>query len=98
MGMLSSVIRYHWWPKQVRRQRQHGENQVFVVAGVPCTAKKDEMAKQVSKMTNNKPETDAVLTVREHGQLIELRGVAKRDVHDSFMRIPELVYDNPFGE
>lgn len=106
MGMLSSVIRHHWWNKQTNILSQHGKRSVgeadqsklFVVAVMPCTAKKDEIARPQLKMANGKPETDAVLTVREFGRLIELRGIAKRDDHDSFMRIPELVYDNPFGE
>lgn len=106
MGMLSSVIRHHWWPKQVNILGQHGkktvgevdQSKLFVVAVMPCTAKKDEMAREQFRMLNGKPETDAVLTVREFGRLIELRGVAKRNDFNSFMRIPELVYDNPFGE
>jgi NADP-reducing hydrogenase subunit HndD len=110
MGMLSSVLRHHWWPKQTNILSQHGgkklnstpmddlQSKLFVVAVMPCTAKKDEMAREQFRMPNGRPETDAVLTVREMGRLIELRGVAKRDDYESFMRIPELVYDNPFGE
>lgn len=108
MGMLSSVIRHHWWPKQISILSQHGQgvdegNQVdqsklFVVAVMPCTAKKDEIARDQFRMRNGKPETDAVLTVRELGQLIELRGVAKRNYYKSFASVPQLVYDNPFGE
>ena len=106
MGMLSSVIRHHWWPKQVNILGQHGKKSVgqvdqsklFVVAVMPCTAKKDEMAREQLLLPNGRPETDAVVTVREFGRLIELRGVAKRNDYNSFMRIPELVYDNPFGE
>jgi len=106
MGMLSSVLRNFWWPRQISILGQHGkmavgeadQSKLFVVAVMPCTAKKDEMARPQLRMENGKPETDAVLTVRELARLIELRGVAKRDDYESFMRVPELVYDNPFGE
>lgn len=106
MSMLSSVIRHHWWPKQVSILNQHGKRSVgeadqsklFVVAVMPCTAKKDEILRPQLSMPDGKPETDAVLTVREFGRLMELRGVAKREDSHSFLRIPELVYDNPFGE
>lgn len=50
MGMLSSVIRHHWWPKQVSILGQHGaqklhheksmdemQSKLFVVAVMPCT-------------------------------------------------------------
>jgi len=106
MGMMSSVVRHHWWPKQVSILRQHGkqtvgdvdQSKLFVVAVMPCTAKKDEMARSQLQMAKGGPETNAVLTVREFGRLMELCGVAKRDDYDSFMRLPELVYDNPLGE
>jgi NADH-quinone oxidoreductase subunit G len=103
MGMLSSVIRHHWWPKQTSILSQHGkkpvendgkvdQSKLVVVAVMPCTAKKDEIAREQFRMTNGRQETDAVLTVRELGRLIELRGVAKRDDYETFQRIPELVY------
>jgi iron only hydrogenase large subunit-like protein len=114
--MLSSVIRHHWWPKQVSILGQHGkkgvkgfassnvlsaevdQSKLYVVAVMPCTAKKDEIARKQFQMANGQYETDAVLTVRELARVIELRGVAKRDDYVSFLHIPELVYDNPFGE
>lgn len=108
MGMLSGVIRHHWWPQQSNILSQHGQktgqgstvdqSKLFLVAVMPCTAKKDEIARKQFRMANGHQETDAVLTVREFGRLIELRGVARRDDLKSFTRIPELVYDNPFGE
>ena len=108
MGMLSSVIRERWWPKQVKMQEklmhaqsnfnQIDQSNLFVVAVMPCTAKKDEMSRQQLLMPNGKPVTDAVLTVREMARLMELRGVAKKDNFRSFADIPELAFDNPFGE
>lgn len=108
MGMMSSIIRHHWWPRQVSILSQHGKNvapaeevdqsNLFVVAVMPCTAKKDEMARPQFKMANGKPETDAVLTVRELARLLELRRVAILSDYQTFNNIPELVYDNPFGE
>jgi flavodoxin len=106
MGMLSSLIRHHWWPNQYERAIRSGfssssevdQSKLFVVAVMPCTAKKDEIARQQFQMASGQYETDAVLTVRELARLIELRGVAKRDDYESFKRIPKLFYDNPFGE
>lgn len=121
MAMLSSVIRHHWWPRQTSILGQHGRSKsgtgslnmddknhqanLFVVAVMPCTAKKDEMAReqfrfQQQESSNAPPiqETNAVLTVREFARLMELRGVAQRSNYESFLRLPELVYDNPFGE
>jgi iron only hydrogenase large subunit-like protein len=103
MGMLSSVIRHHWWPTQVNILSQHGrrsldavqkvdQSRLVVVAVMPCTAKKDEIVREQFKMENGKPETDAVLTVREFGRLMELRGVASREDYSTFEKIPELVY------
>lgn len=75
------------------------QSKLFVVAVMPCTAKKDEIARSQFRMKENGlPETNAVLTVREFARILELRGVARRDSLESFMNLPELVYDNPFGE
>ena len=108
MGMMSSMIRHSWFPRQVNILSQHGkralgeqevdQSKLFVVAAMPCTAKKDEMARSQFKMSNGKPETDAVLTVRELARLFELRGVAQLSDYQSFLNVPELLYDNPFGE
>uniref|UniRef100_A0A7S3PBK2 NADPH--hemoprotein reductase n=1 Tax=Amphora coffeiformis TaxID=265554 RepID=A0A7S3PBK2_9STRA len=111
MAMLSSVIRQRWWLKQanINSKLRHynachpngdsiDQSNLFVVAVMPCTAKKDEIARQQLSMPNGKPETDAVLTVREMARLMELRGVARRDNFQTFADIPELVFDNPFGE
>lgn len=74
------------------------QSRLFVVAAMPCTAKKDEMARAQFRMANGQQETDAVLTVRELARLFELRGVAQLDNFQSFWNIPELVYDNPLGQ
>lgn len=68
------------------------QSSLVVVAVMPCTAKKDEIAREQFRMKNGKQETDAVLTVREFAHLMELRGVARRDDYESFSCIPELVY------
>ncbi|KAG7360942.1 hypothetical protein IV203_036041 [Nitzschia inconspicua] len=108
MSMLSSVIRHHWWPQQAKILGRHGQSnktgdaadqsKLIVVAVMPCTAKKDEIAREQFRMKNGTQETDAVLTVREFARVMELRGVASRNDYESFRRIPKLVYDNPFGE
>jgi iron only hydrogenase large subunit-like protein len=102
MGMLSSVIRHHWWPRQTRILRQHGktseasteadQSKLVVVAVMPCTAKKDEISREQFRMKSGRQETDAVLTVREFARVMELRGVARRSDYESFHNIPELVY------
>jgi iron only hydrogenase large subunit-like protein/ferredoxin len=105
MSMLSSVLRHHWWPRQTSILSQHGKRKVanegrvdqsklVVVAVMPCTAKKDEIVREQFRMKEHhgKAETDAVLTVREFGRLMELRGVAQRNDYRSFESIPELVY------
>jgi len=94
MSMLSSVIRYHWWPHQTPNRDQ---SKIFVVAVMPCTAKKDEMAREQLKSSNGQAETNAVLTVREFGRLLELRRVAQINNAESFRQIPESEFDNPFG-
>jgi NADH-quinone oxidoreductase subunit G len=99
MGMLSSVLRNHWWPKISNdRGIEVDQSKLFVVAAMPCTAKKDEMHRQQFVMANGQPETSAVLTVRELARLIELRGVAQRKDFESFSSIPEALYDDPLGE
>lgn len=108
MSMLSSVIRRHWWPQQTKILGQHGQSnetgtkvdqsKLVVVAVMPCPAKKDEIARDQLRMKSGLQETDAVLTVREFARVMELRGVASRKDYKSFQKIPELVYDNPFGE
>jgi NADH-quinone oxidoreductase subunit G len=105
MSMLSSVIRHHWWPRQTNVLSQHGKQRVanhdqidqsrlVVVAVMPCTAKKDEIAREQFRMRggDGRAETDAVLTTREFGRLMELRGVAQRNDNSAFENIPELVY------
>lgn len=53
--LLSSVVQCHWYPRQVNIMGQHGRNgngpkkvdqlkKLFVVAAMPCTAKKDDIA------------------------------------------------------
>ena len=102
MGMLSRLIREVWWPKQEQaRQRATGEvdqSNLYVVAVMPCTAKKDEIARPQLQMPDGTPETNAVLTVREFARLLELKGAAKRKDPESFANIVRAEYDNPFGD
>jgi NADP-reducing hydrogenase subunit HndD len=99
MGMLSSLIRHYWWPKQPTAGSDGDQSKLFVVSVMPCTAKKDEMSRKQLGLDNGRgQETDAVLTVREMARLMELRGVAERDNLQSFYDIPEQPYDNPLGE
>jgi len=112
MAMLSSLIRQYWWPRYIKKANFFDpidQSQLYVVAVMPCTAKKDEMARmQLRQLQNTKfgalsssaaaPDTNAVVTVREFAKLVELNGVAKRNDWLSFEFIPEADYDNPLGE
>ena len=99
MSMMSSVVRHHWWHKQCKKRGiEVNQSNLFVVAVMPCTAKKDEMHRSQLAMPNGKPETDAVLTVREFARLMEFRGVASRQNFASFANIPEAHFDDPLGE
>jgi iron only hydrogenase large subunit-like protein len=106
MGMMSSLIRHYWWPKQMKVNPNEAaavadvdQSNLYVVSVMPCTAKKDEMSREQLGLNNGRgQETNAVLTVREMARLMELRGVAQRDDLQSFNDVPELPYDNPLGE
>lgn len=64
MMMMGSVIKMYW-------ARENGINpdDVFVVAGMPCTAKKSEMMRREMWLNSGRtPPVDAVLTTEELGR------------------------------
>ena len=62
---------------------------IYVVSIMPCTAKKTEIARP--EMTNDGlPNVDAVLTVRELGDMIKSLGI-------DFLSLPEEPFDSPLG-
>ncbi len=62
---------------------------IVVVSIMPCTAKKDEILRDQLIIDGWQP-VDYVLTTRELGKLIRLKGIP-------FMSLPEEDYDHPLG-
>jgi len=83
--MLGSVVKEH-----LARVEGVRPEDLFVVAVMPCTAKKFE-AGLPERRTGVAPDVDAVLTTRELARIIRMRGLDLRDME------PEDPED-PFGE
>ena len=68
--------------------QQHGidPKDVFVVSIMPCTAKKFEKERPQQRNREGLPDVDAVLTVRELGDMIKRAGIR-------FHRLPDEEYD-----
>jgi len=64
---------------------------VYVVAIMPCTAKKFESRREELYTTWGEPETDSVLTTRELVWMIKSHGI-------DFLDLPKEEFDNPLGE
>ncbi len=64
---------------------------IFVVAVMPCTAKKYECGRPEHVAPWGKPYTDAVLTTREYIWLAKCLGV-------DFVNLPDGEFDSPLGE
>lgn len=62
---------------------------IYVVSVMPCTAKKTECARPELR-NDGVPNVDAVLTVRELGDMIKSMGI-------NFMALPEEDFDTPLG-
>ena len=63
---------------------------VFMVAVMPCVAKKYEASRPEHRMADGTPYTDAVLTTRELIWMIKCYGI-------DFARLPPGKFDNPLG-
>ncbi len=63
---------------------------IYMVAVMPCTAKKFEAARPEHRMENGTPYTDAVLTTRELAWMIRSYGI-------TFRSLPEENFDEPLG-
>lgn len=86
MAMLSALLKHYYAEKMGIAPRD-----LFVVAVMPCVAKKFEAARPEFQMDDGTPETDAVLTTRELIWMIKCYGI-------DLVNLPEDVFDNPFGE
>lgn len=85
MSMMSTLIKTYW-----AQQCQVRVEDVFVVAVMPCTAKKYEAARPEHRLPNGIPTTDAVLTTRELAWMIKCWGV-------DLTALPDGQYDAPLG-
>jgi NADH-quinone oxidoreductase subunit G/NADP-reducing hydrogenase subunit HndD len=83
--MFGAIIKTYYAEK-------HGidPSKIFVVSGMPCTAKKFE-ATRPEMFSSGYQDVDVVLTTRELGQLIKEAGV-------DWDSIEEAQFDEPFGE
>ena len=83
--MLGALVKSYFAPIKDMETKD-----VFVVSVMPCTAKKYEITRP--EMENNGyPNVDAVITTRELGKMIKDAGV-------DFKNLPDMDFDNPFGE
>ncbi|NLB54703.1 MAG: 4Fe-4S binding protein [Lentisphaerae bacterium] len=85
MGMLSTLIKTHYAEKEGIDPKK-----IYVVAIMPCTAKKFEAGRAEHLAPWGKPYTDAVLTTRE---LIWLA----KSLHVDFKHLEDGEFDSPMG-
>ncbi len=86
MSMMSSLLKTYY-----AEQNGLDPKKVFVVAIMPCTAKKFEIGRDEHKAPWGTPYTDAVLTTRELIWMLKCLGVDFRDLQDGS-------FDSPLGE
>ncbi len=75
--------------KEYARVNPSDDREVVVVSVMPCTAKKEECARE-EFMTGGKPDVDVVITTQELAMMINERGL-------SFRSLEEDSFDMPFG-
>lgn len=85
MSMLSTIIKTHYATKLGIDPKK-----IYVVAIMPCTAKKFEASRKEHQAPWGAPYTDAVLTTREFIWLAKSLGVDFRNLADG-------EFDNPLG-
>ncbi len=85
MSMLSVLAKTYY-----ARQKGIDPKRVFMVAVMPCVAKKYEAARQEHVDETGIPYTDAVLTTRELTWMIQCYGVG-------FRALPDGEFDSPLG-
>eukprot|EP01029_Cantina_marsupialis_P000005 TRINITY_DN0_c0_g3_i1.p1 TRINITY_DN0_c0_g3~~TRINITY_DN0_c0_g3_i1.p1 ORF type:complete len:705 (-),score=273.09 TRINITY_DN0_c0_g3_i1:137-2251(-) len=87
MMMLAPVIKTYWAEKMDVKPED-----IFHVALMPCTAKKDEIQREQHRFENGIRFVDSVITTREFAQLMKMRGLEEWEM------VPEMEFDNPMGE
>lgn len=85
MSMMSTLVKTYW-----AQQCNLRVEDVFVVAVMPCTAKKYEAARPEHRLPGGLATTDAVLTTRELAWMIKCWGV-------DLASLPDGQYDAPLG-
>lgn len=85
MSMLSSLVKTYYAEKMGIDPAR-----IYVVAIMPCTAKKYEAQRPELTMPDGRPATDAVLTTRELVWLAKCLGV-------DFRNLPDGMFDTPLG-
>jgi iron-only hydrogenase group A len=85
MSMMSAIIKTYY-AKKINKDPKD----IFVVAVMPCVAKKYEIARK-EQFLEGLPLTDAVLTTRECGWMMKSYGI-------HFQNLPEGEFDSPLGE
>ena len=86
MSMLSTLLKTYYAEKAGLDPKK-----IFVVAVMPCTAKKYESERDEHKTPWGAPYTDAVITTRELIWMAKCLGV-------NYAGLPDGVFDSPMGE
>jgi iron-only hydrogenase group A len=85
MSMLSTLAKTYYAEKKGLKPEE-----IYVVAIMPCVAKKFEAARPEHAMEDGTPYTDAVLTTRELAWMIKSYGI-------DFVNLPDGEFDRPLG-
>jgi len=85
MSMMSTLLKTYY-----AQQSGIDPKNIFVVAIMPCTAKKFEAARMEHRMPGGKPYTDSVLTTRELIWMLKCLGVDFHSLEDG-------LFDSPLG-
>ncbi len=93
MSMTSALTKSYY-----ARQKGIDPDDIYMVAVMPCVAKKYEAARPEHVMENGKPYTDAVLTTRELIWMIKSWGIDYWTLPNiEFWNLPNDEFDSPLG-
>jgi iron-only hydrogenase group A len=85
MSMLSTLVKTYYAEKKGLKPEE-----IYMVAIMPCVAKKFEASRPEHAMADGTPYTDAVLTTRELAWMIKSYGI-------DFVTLPDGEFDRPLG-
>lgn len=93
MSMLSSLVKTYYAEKIGRDPAD-----IYMVAVMPCVAKKQEARLSKLQLREGMPMTDAVLTTREAAWMIKSYGIDYWNLpHLDFWNLPKDTFDTPLG-